>query len=96
LRELEADFNAQSSHHYHLVTRRIKRFTSADANSNLGYILFEALAEQVLSDSHRKLCQQCRKVLYLLDSSPIHLIGVKRYLVGRFIFRKGNIYNFAG
>jgi putative transposase len=75
LRELEVGFNAQSGHHYHLGTRSIKRSTLADANAKRSSTLFQGLAEQLLAGSHRKLRQQYKKMLYLLDSTPIHLIG---------------------
>ena len=76
LRELEARFNAQGIHHYHLGTRGVKRATLSDANAKRDYRLYEAVAKQLLRSAHRKLQKQLKEFLYLIDASPIPLSGL--------------------
>lgn len=75
LRELEAGFNTQDSHHYHLGTRKIKRSTLSDANSKRDVRVFEATCSQLLKQAHRKVRNELNEMLYLLDSTPISLQG---------------------
>lgn len=76
LRELEAGFNAQTAHHYHLGTKPLKRSTLSDANANRSYHLFERVCQQLISGVHRKLKRELKQMLYLMDSSPISLHGL--------------------
>ena len=76
LRELEAGFNAQTAHHYHLGTKPLKRSTLSDANANRSYHLFERVCQQLASGVHRKLKREVKQMLYLMDSSPISLHGL--------------------
>lgn len=76
LRELEAGFNAQTAHHYHLGTKPLKRSTLSDANANRNYHLFERVCQQLISGVHRKLKRELKQMLYLMDSSPISLHGL--------------------
>jgi putative transposase len=75
LRELEAGFNAQTAHHYHLGTKPLKRSTLSDANAKRSYYLFERVCQQLISGVHRKLKRELEQMLYLMDSSPISLHG---------------------
>lgn len=76
LRDIEANMNAQSSHHYHLGVRQISRTSLARVNEKQPYSLYEALFE--------KLTVKCRSVsprhrfrfknpLYSLDATLIDL-----------------------
>ena len=76
LRELEAGFNSQAVHHYHLGTREIKRSTLADANTKRDCGLFEQVCGQLLQRAHRKLRGELKDLLYLMDSTPIPLKGL--------------------
>ena len=76
LRELEAGFNAQTAHHYHLGTKPLRRSTLSDANANRSYHLFERVCQQLISGVHRKLKRELKQMLYLMDSSPISLYGL--------------------
>ncbi len=76
LRELEAGFNAQTAHHYHLGTKPLKRSTLSDANANRSYHLFERVCQQLISGVHRQLKGELEQMLYLMDSSPISLYGL--------------------
>lgn len=75
LRELEATYNSQSQHHYHLGTRSLKRSTLADANARRDSGLFEAVCESLLARTHRRLRRRVESMLYLVDSTPIALKG---------------------
>lgn len=75
LREVEAGFNSQSTHHYHLGSRPIKRSTLADANAKRDAELFQQLCERLLLQVHRQARRACQSMLYLLDSTPIPLKG---------------------
>jgi IS4 transposase len=75
LRELEAGFNAQAAHHYHLGTRPIKRSTLADANAKRSCELFASISNAMVHSMHRKVKRELKQLLYLLDSSPISLQG---------------------
>jgi len=76
LRELESAFNEQTVHHYHLGTGSIKRSTLADANANRNSDIFAAVCNHLMKGVHRKLGKELGDMLYLLDSSPIHLTGL--------------------
>ena len=76
LREIEAGFNSQAAHHYHLGSREIKRSTLADANNKRSSELFSSLCNQLFDQTHRKLKQELKTLLYLIDSTPIPLKGL--------------------
>jgi IS4 transposase len=75
LRVLEAGFNSQSRHHYHLGVGRIKRSTLADANTKRDTAVFEEAARHLMAGVARCVRQQSQQLMYLLDSSPIALQG---------------------
>lgn len=76
LRELEAGFNSQAAHHYHLGSREIKRSTLADANAKRSSDVFEEVCVQLLQQAHRKVKGELKDLLYLIDSTPIPLKGL--------------------
>lgn len=76
LRELEAAFNEQQSHHYHLGTRPMKRSTLADANGRRSYDIFAGVCRYLMKGAHRRTRKEVGDMLYLLDSTPIHLCGL--------------------
>ena len=75
LRELEASYNALAAHHYHLGCGPIKRSTLSDANARRDAVVFESFCNRLLAQAHGKLRREIRDLLYLLDSSPICLLG---------------------
>jgi len=75
LRQLEAGFNSQSSHHYHLGTGLVHRSTLADANNKRKVEVFAEAARLLMSQASRKLRQEGSQCLYLLDSTSITLKG---------------------
>ena len=78
LRTLEQSFNANSSHHYHLNVRSIRRSTLSEALAKRDTRPFaDMLAElmRTCSRTLRKHTQDTADLLYLLDSTPIALKG---------------------
>jgi putative transposase len=75
LREIEAGFNAQSTHHYHLGTRAVHRSSLADANSKRNWMVFADTARGLMSQAGRQLRRDGEQLLYLLDSTSITLKG---------------------
>lgn len=75
LRELEVTFNEQRAQHYHLGTHDIRRSTLADANRVRSPEPFAELARQLMTGVHRQLRRDLRELLYIIDSTPIPLVG---------------------
>lgn len=75
LRPLEATFNQQAVHHYHLGVGSISRSTLADANENRSDRVFSAIAAFLMTKVSGHLRKEARDFLYLLDSSSITLKG---------------------
>lgn len=76
LREMEVGYNEQVHHHYHLGAGPFKRSTLSDANTTRDCQLFADLCNVMLTGVHRKVRQQVKKKLYVLDSTPIPLKGL--------------------
>lgn len=76
LREVEAGFNSQTVHHYHLGSRPLKRSTLADANAKRPNEVYEQVCRQLLQQAHRKVRKGVTEFLYLIDASPIPLKGL--------------------
>lgn len=76
LREVEAGFNSQKLHHYHLGTHQIRRSTLADANHKRPAALFESICQHLMARAGRRFRQDVSDFLYLLDSTPIPLKGL--------------------
>ena len=76
LRVLEAGFNSQAHHHYHLGTGAIRRSTLADANAKRSTEVFAETARLLMSQAKRKLRREGEELLYLLDSTSITLKGL--------------------
>lgn len=75
LRVLEAGFNSQSTHHYHLGTQAIRRSTLADANAARPAAVFAEAARALMAQAARRLRCQGEEVLHLLDSTSLTLKG---------------------
>jgi putative transposase len=75
LRELQAGFNAQRTHHYHLGTGAVHRSTLAEANAQRSPELFADVARSLMAQAQRTLRRECQELLYLLDSTSITLKG---------------------
>ena len=75
LRTADAGFNRQRLHHYHWGCGLLRRSTLAEANRRCPPALFSDLAGWLMTHTHRRLRQEARELLYLLDSSSITLRG---------------------
>lgn len=75
LRPLEIGFNSHAAHHYHLGTSGIKRSTLADANENRSDTVFRETALWLMGQASRKLRQESKDFMYLLDSTSLTLKG---------------------
>jgi putative transposase len=76
LRELEAGFNGQRTHHYHLGTGPVRRSTLADANANPRKVgVFAEAARALMSQAKRGLRREVSELLYALDATAITLKG---------------------
>ncbi len=75
LRMIEAAYNSQKRHHYHLGTGQLRRSTLADANRKRSSEPFSAAAQALMSQVNRTIRQEGEDLLYLLDSSSISLKG---------------------
>lgn len=76
LRVLEAGFNSQATHHYHLGTKAVRRSTLADANGKGKTEVFAETAQLLMSQAQRRLRREGMALLHLLDSTSITLKGL--------------------
>jgi len=75
LRSIESGFNSHKAHHHHLGARLIKRSTLADANENRATAVFHDTAAWLMGQVSRKLRQEGKELMYLLDSTSLTLKG---------------------
>ncbi len=75
LRHLTTRINSQKMAHFHLGLQTIKRSTLADANRHRDPAVFEYILSHLMQATRRRVRQECRDLLYLLDSTPIPLKG---------------------
>jgi len=75
LRVLEAGFNSQGTHHYHLGTGPVRRSTLADALARRQTDVFAETARRLMAQAGRRLKRDGAELLYALDSTSITLTG---------------------
>jgi putative transposase len=73
LRALEAAWNANAHHHYHLGVGRLARSTLADANSRRPLAIFAETFGKLSGLADRLVRREGDEMLRLLDSTPIPL-----------------------
>ena len=73
LRALEAGFNANSHHHYHLGVGTVARSTLGDANGRRPPAVFAAVFAMLANLADRRTRHAGAKMVRLIDSSPIPL-----------------------
>ncbi len=73
LRGLEAAWNANAHHHYHLGVDEISRSTISDANARRPFAVFSETFAMVSRLAGRKSRREGEAMLSLIDSSPIPL-----------------------
>lgn len=85
LRMLEAVWNANAHHHYHLGVGEVTRATLSDANSRRPVEIFAETFTMLSAQADRALRQEGTEMVQLIDSSPIPLGAVikKRAWNGR-------------
>lgn len=75
LRPLIIGFNSHVSHHYHLGTSSLQRSTLADANETRSDAVFKDVATFLMTKLSRTLRDECKDLIYLLDSTSFTLKG---------------------
>lgn len=75
LRQLEAGFNCQPSHHYHLHTGCVHRTTLSEANSKRSPLIFAELLQALIGQAGRSIRSQRQELLYLMDATTVDLPG---------------------
>ena len=73
LRGLEASWNANKHHHYHLGTTTITRSTVADGNARRPVAIFAETFTMLAGAADRVLKREGAEMVRLIDSSPIPL-----------------------
>jgi IS4 transposase len=73
LRALEAAFNANPQHHYHLGTGKLSRSTLADANARRPVGIFAEVFARLVETADRRIRREGLEMVRLIDSSPIPL-----------------------
>jgi len=73
LRGLEACFNANANHHYHLGTDDIARSTLSDANRRRPTAIFSDLFAALAGELDRATRREGQEMIRLIDSTPIPL-----------------------
>lgn len=73
LRALEAGWNANSHHHYHLGTGRLARATLADASRRRPAAIFAEIFSRLSAEADRGFRKEGAELVRLIDSSPIPL-----------------------
>jgi IS4 transposase len=79
LRALEAGFNANSHHHYHLGTGRFARSTLSDANTRRPAGIFAQTFAMLSALADRRMRQEGAAMVRLIDASPVPLQSVCKW-----------------
>lgn len=73
LRGLEATWNANAHHHYHLGVGKVARATISDANARRPLAIFGETFSMLSGFASRQSRQEGKQMLRLIDSTPIPL-----------------------
>jgi putative transposase len=76
LRALEAGFNANPQHHYHLGTGELCRSTLSDANARRPAGIFAQVFAMLSASADRQTRREGAEMVRLIDASPIPLSKV--------------------
>ena len=79
LRSLEAVWNANSHHHYHLGVGKLARATLSDANARRPLAIFAQTFSMLSGLADRMLRREGEEMLRLIDSTPIPLGQIIRW-----------------
>jgi hypothetical protein len=87
LRGLEASFNANAHHHYHLGVGAIARSTLSDANARRPVGVFAATFTMLAAGADRQMRREGATMVRLIDASPIPLGAACTWSKGNGRFR---------
>lgn len=73
LRAIEAGWNANSQHHYHLGSGRLRRSTLSDANARRPVAVLAETFGLLAGQLDRQARQEGKEMLQLIDSTPVPL-----------------------
>jgi putative transposase len=73
LRGLEANWNANGQHHYHLASGRLARSTVSDANRRRPMAVFADTFALVANQLDSQMRREGKQMVQLIDSTPIPL-----------------------
>jgi putative transposase len=79
LRALEAGFNANPQHHYHLGTAELARSTLSDANARRPPGIFAQVFAMLARSADRQTRREGAEMVRLIDASPIPLSKVCKW-----------------
>jgi putative transposase len=71
LRELEAAWQANGHHHYHLGVGTLRRSTLSDANRRRPPAIFAELFDLVVKQANGPLRRDAKELVRLIDATPI-------------------------
>lgn len=74
-RQLIDSFNTHHQHLYHLGVKNLHRSTLSDANRHKDPNIYLELCQQLITQANHKLKKELKHFTYLIDSSPIQLLG---------------------
>ena len=86
LRALEAIWNANSHHHYHLGVGKLARSTLADANARRPVAIFAETFERLSGLADRTLKREGAEMLRLIDATPMKRIGAPEEIAALVLF----------
>jgi putative transposase len=79
LREIQAVWNAQAAHHYHLGSGAIRRSTLSDANRRRPSAVFAETFAALSELAECSLPRQGKEALRLIDATPIPLTSLHKW-----------------
>ena len=79
LRALEAGFNANAQHHYHLAVKELSRSTLSDANARRPVGVFAETFAMLVGTVDRQTRREGAEMVRLIDASPIPLGAVCKW-----------------
>jgi putative transposase len=79
LRALEAGFNANPQHHYHLGTAELARSTLSDANARRPPGVFAQVFAMLAQSADRQTRREGTEMVRLIDASPIPLSNICKW-----------------
>lgn len=73
LRDVEAAFNSQANHHYHLGLQPVRRSTLSDANASRPLAIYQEIFYQLLGKVRESTAKEASQAIRLIDSTTIDL-----------------------